>query len=93
MTLRPIEWDVLHPLDGQPLAIIRLVWIEGEPFYRAVSANPDREQRKLIGYWGDLDTAHHACLALWEQATGRAISGGNQKPGMTVPAQKPPPKP
>lgn len=53
MTLRPVEWDVLHPLDGQPLAIIRLVYLGArrEPYYRAVTANPDRAERKLIGYW------------------------------------------
>lgn len=53
MTLRPLEWDVLHPLTGQSLAIIRIVWLVArrEPCYRAVTANPEREQRKLVGYW------------------------------------------
>lgn len=52
MTMRPIEWDVLHPLNGQPLAIVRLVYPgpRREPYYRAVTANPDRAQRKLVGY-------------------------------------------
>lgn len=93
MTLRPIEWDVLHPLAGQPLAIIRLVYLGArrEPYYRAVTANPDRAARILVGYWGTLDDAHTACLALHEQATGRAISGGDQPPQLQVPARKPPP--
>lgn len=93
MTLRPTEWDVLHPLTGLPLAIIRLIYLgpRREPYYRAVTANPDRAQRKLVGYWGDLDDAHTACLALHEKATGRSISGGDRQPQMHVPAQKPPP--
>lgn len=93
MTLRPVEWDVLHPLTGQPLAIIRLVWLGArrEPYYRAVTANPDRAARKLVDYWGTLDDAHAAVLALYERATGQSISGGNAKPTLQAPAQKPPP--
>lgn len=95
MTMRPIEWDVLHPLNGQPLAIVRLVYLgpRREPYYRAVTANPDRAQRKLVGYWGTLDDAHTGCLALYEQASGESVAGGNTKPHMQAPAQKPPPEP
>lgn len=93
VTLRPVEWDVLHPLDGQPLAIVRLVWLgpRREAYYRAVTANPERAARKLIGYWPTLDDAHTACLALYERATGRSLSAGNRPPSLTVPPQKPPP--
>ena len=95
MTIRPTEWGVLHPLDGSPLAVIRVVWLGPmrEPYYRVVSANPDRSQRKLAGYWSNLDEAHTAALALYEQATGRAIGAGDQKPKLRVPPQKPPPDP
>lgn len=92
MTLRPVEWDVLHPLDGQPLAIIRLVWLRDEAYYRAVTANPDRTARKLIGYWPDLTTAEQGCLALWEKATGQSIYGGGKKPTLVVPGMKRPPR-
>ncbi|WP_072312886.1 hypothetical protein [Agrococcus sp. Marseille-P2731] len=93
MTLRPTEWDVLHPLSGQPLAIIRLLWLgpRREPYYRAVTANPRRELRKLVGYWGTLDDAHTACLAMHERAAGRSVDGGDRAPTLQVPAQKPPP--
>lgn len=93
--MRPTEWDVLHPLDGSPLAVIKLLWLgpNREPYYRAVTANPDRASRKLIGYWGTLDDAHTACLAMYEQATGHAIGAGDRKPQLQVPPQKPPPGP
>lgn len=93
MTSRPIEWDALHPLSGQPLAIVRLVYLgpSSEPYYRAVSANPERAARKLVGYRGSLANVHTACLALHEQATVASIAGGAAKPHMQVPAQKPPP--
>lgn len=95
MTLRPVEWDALHPLDGQHLAVIRLIYLGArrEPYYRAVTANPDRARRVLIGYWGTLDDAHTACLALYERATGKGLAGGDRKPQLQVPAQKPPPEP
>lgn len=85
---------MLHPLDGQPLAIIRLVYLGArrEPYYRAVTANPDRGRRVLVGYWGSLDDAHTACLALHERATGRSLSGGDRAPQLQVPVQKPPPQ-
>lgn len=81
--MRPIEWDVLHPLNGQPLVIVRLVYLGPRrgPYYRAVSANPDRALRKLVGYWGTLEDAHTGCFALYEQATGESIAGGNRHRG------------
>lgn len=93
MTFRPTEWDVLHPRSGQPLAIVRLVHLgpEREPYYRAVTANPERESRKLIGYWGNLDDAHAACLALHAHAGDRAAASGGAVPQVRLPAQKPPP--
>lgn len=95
MTLRPIEWDVLHPLDGSALAVVRVVWLgpKREPYYRVVSANPDRALRKLAGYWGNLDEAHNAALALYELATGESICGGDRPPRLEVPSQKPRPGP
>ncbi|WP_413318332.1 hypothetical protein AA0Z99_00205 [Agrococcus sp. 1P02AA] len=95
MTNRPVEWEVLHPLTGAELAVTRLVWHGPwqEPYFRVVSANSEREQRKLIGYWGTLDDAHTACLAVYERATGKSISGGDLPPNLHVPAQKPPPEP
>ena len=86
---------MLHPLDGAELAVIRLVWLgtKCERYYRVVSANPVRAQRKLVGYWSNLDEAHTAVLALYERAIGRAIGAGGQQPQLQVPLQKPPPEP
>lgn len=93
MTLRPVEWDLGHPLSGHPLAVIRLVRLGPrlEPYYRAVTANPERSARKLIGYWGTLEDARTGCLALYERATGESVAGGDAKPSMQVVQQKPPP--
>lgn len=95
MTIRAAEWDVLHPLDGAPLAVVRLVLLgpRREPYYRAVTAQPDRAQRRLLGYWSSVEQAHEAALALFERSTGRALSGGDGRPQRAVPPQKPPPQP
>ncbi|MGY3128145.1 hypothetical protein ACVWW9_001644 [Agrococcus sp. UYP33] len=93
MTLRPAEWDVLHPLDGHPIAIVRLVQLgtRREPYYRAVSPEPDRALRRLIGYWGTVDEAHEGVLALYERASGRSLAGGDRPPSRPLVPQKPPP--
>lgn len=95
MTLRPIEWDVLHPLDGRPIAVVRLVALgpRREPYYRAVSPEPDRPQRRLVGYWGSLDEAHDGVLALYEHLSNRALAGGDAPPSRPLVPQKPPPAP
>ncbi len=93
MTLRPAEWDVLHPLDGHPIAIVRLVQLgqRREPYYRAVTPEDDRALRRLIGYWGSVDEAHEGVLALYERASGRSLAGGDRPPSRPLVAQKPPP--
>ena len=73
VTIRPCEWDVLHPLGGRPLAVVRLLVLRPnrEPYYRAVSREPQREQRRLIGYRGSLEHAHDGVLAaaiIWSTA-------------------------
>jgi ribosomal protein S16 len=95
VTTRPVEWDVLHPLDGAHVAVIRLMLLgpKREPFYRVVTPEPDRSRRQLLGYWGTLDEAHEAALALLEQHTGEAIEGGGRKSSRRVPPQKPPSPP
>ncbi|WP_206446549.1 hypothetical protein [Agrococcus sp. KRD186] len=58
---------MLHPLDGARLAVVRLL-LRGprrEPHYRAVTAHPDRAQRRLLGYWSSVDEAHEAALTLF----------------------------
>jgi hypothetical protein len=93
--MRPMERDVLHPLDGAHVAIVRLVLLgpTSEPFYRAVTPEPDRTRRELLGYWGTLEEAHEAALALLEQRTGQAIEGGGRPPSRQVPPQEPPSAP
>lgn len=93
MTVRPVEWDVLHPLDGRPIAVVRLLVLgpNREPYYRAVSPETDRTQRRLIGYWGTLDHAHDGVLALYEHASRRSLSGGDLPPSRTLVPQKAPP--
>jgi|GEM_PF-5780134 len=82
VTIRPCEWDVLHPLDGRPLAVVRLLILgpNREPYYRAVSPEPKREQRRLIGYWGSLEHAHDGVLALYEHLSRKSLSGGDMAP-------------
>lgn len=88
-----VEWEVRHPLSGQEVAIIRLVHLgpKHEPYFRAVTANPDPKQRKLIGYYGSAEDAHDASLYMLEQATGVGISGGNKLPSARFVEPKPPP--
>lgn len=95
MTIRPAEWDVLHPLDGSCIAVVRLVMLgpQREPYYRAVTPQQDRSKRVLLGYWASLELAHEAALALLEQRTGEAIEGGGRRPSRHVPPQKPPSAP
>lgn len=75
-----VEWEVRHPLDGAMIAIIRLVHLgpAREPYYRAVTANPDPAQRRLIGYYGSAQDAHDASMYMLEQATGTGVSGGGE---------------
>lgn len=93
VTNRPVEWDVLHPLDGSMIAIIRLVWLgpRREARYRAVSPEADRGERTLIGYWETLDAAHEGVLALYERVIGRSLGGGNLPPSRPLVPQAPPP--
>ncbi len=95
MTIRAAEWHVLHPLDGAPLAVVRLVQLgpRREPYYRAVTAQPDHSQRRLLGYWSSVEEAHEAALALFERSTGRSLGGGDGRSRRGVPPQKPPPGP
>ena len=51
------------------------------------------ERRRLLGYWGTLEEAHEAALALLEQRTAQAIEGGGRPPSRQVPPQKPPSAP
>lgn len=89
--MQPVEWEVRHPLSGDEVAIVRLLHLDGEPYYRAVTANPIREMRKLVGYWGSAQEAHDGVLAILELASGRSITGGNQAPNLRPVPQKPPP--
>lgn len=93
MTLRPVEWEVRLPLSGEAVAIVRMVELgrRRELYYRAVTANPDRSQRKLIGYWGTPDEAHDGTLALYEHGSGSSINGGDMKPSLPLLPQKPAP--
>lgn len=93
MTLRPVEWEIRHPLSGDPIAIARVVHLGSrqEPYTRAVTANPVTELRRLIGYWVSPQDPHDGVLAILEQSTGRAIEGGDQPPRRELVPQKPPP--
>lgn len=84
---------MLHPLDGRPLAVVRLLVLgpNREPYYRAVSAEVDRSQRRLIGYWGSLEHAHDGVLGLYEHLSRRSLAGGDMAPSRTLVPQKPPP--
>lgn len=87
VTIRPAGWDVLHPLDGPHIAVVRLVLLgpHRDPFYRVVTPERGRSQRRLLGYWATLELSHEAALALYERATGSAIEGGGRPPSRIVP--------
>lgn len=92
--MRPVEWIVLHPLDNHPLALVRLIHLgpTREPYYRAVTADSDPASRELLGYWASAELAEEAVCALWEQRTGKSLSGGGAPArGLPVPPMKPPP--
>ena len=84
---------MLHRLDGRPLAIVRLLTLgpNREPYYRAVSPEPDRAQRRLIGYWGSPEHAHDGVLALYEHASRKSLAGGDMPPSRPLVPHKPPP--
>jgi hypothetical protein len=87
------EWEVRTPLDGLPVALVRLVHLgpDREPYYRAVTANPVPERRRLIGYYASPEDAHDAALYMLEQATGRTVTGGGGAARLRPVPQKPPP--
>lgn len=93
MCLVTVEWEVRLPLTGEPIAFVRAVHLgrRRELYFRAVTANPDPSQRKLIGYWGTPDAAHEGTLAIYEQASGRSLSGGGKPATRELVPQKPPP--
>ena len=77
MSLRPVEWEILHPLDTRPLAIVRLLELGDarEAYYRAVTCERDPARRRLLGYWGSLEHARLGVLALYERSSGHPIGG------------------
>lgn len=81
-----MEWEVRHPLDARPIAIVRLLELgeRQEPYYRAVTCERDPARRRLLGYWGSLDDARLGVLALYERSTGQAI-GGTAAPAAMLP--------
>jgi hypothetical protein len=50
------EWWMPDPLD-KPYAVVRLVEVRGERGYRVVTYAPESDDRKLIGYFGNLRAA------------------------------------
>lgn len=95
MTMRPVEWEVRHPLSGDLIAIVRVVALGSrrEWYARAVSPEDDRASRTLIGYWGTPDDAHRGVLALYERRTGQSLAGGGaREPSLPLVPTKPPPE-
>lgn len=74
------EWVVV--VHRQVYAVIRRVTIAADDdFWRVVTGEDDRAQRRLIGYWGSLEDASHNAFAYVERqlpsawmATGTATS-------------------
>jgi hypothetical protein len=94
MTLRPVEWEIRHPLSGELVAIVRVVALGArhEWYARAVTPEEERSRRTLIGYWGSPDDAHQGVLALYERRTGRSLAaGGDGAPSVPLVPMKPPP--
>lgn len=95
MTMRPVEWEIRHPVSGDLIAILRVVALgpRREWYARAVTPEADRSQRTLIGYWASPDEAHRGVLALFERRTGRALPAGTADPAPPLVPMKPPPAP
>ncbi|SDH88663.1 hypothetical protein [Agrococcus jejuensis] len=89
MTMRPVEWEIRHPVSGDLIAILRVVALgpRKEWYARAVTPEPERSRRTLIGYWASPDEAHRGVLALFERRTGRPLGGA----ATTLVPMKPPP--
>lgn len=89
-----VEWVVPHPqVQGAAGAIIRLVSIDRQPYWRVVTGERDRSQRSLIGYWGSLEEAEHNAIAWWERKLPHLLAEGGSRfrePRQLTP-QKPPP--
>lgn len=88
-----VEWEVRGPLDGLPIAIVRLLHLgeHHEPYWRAVTAENDPRRRQLIGYYGSAGDAHDASIHHAEQRAQRSLAGGNRPPSARYVPQKPPP--
>lgn len=73
VSLTAVEWVLRHPLEGRPLAIIRLLYlgVPAERYYRAVTWHSDSSGRRLLGYWGSEAEAAASVLALYERQEGR----------------------
>jgi hypothetical protein len=52
----PGEWLMPDP-SGVPYAVVKLVEIHGERGYRCVTFAPESDDRRLIGYYGNLRAA------------------------------------
>lgn len=94
MTMRPVEWEVRHPVSGDAIAVVRVVALgpRREWYARAVTPEHDRAARSLIGYWASPDEAHQGVLALFERRTGRSLAaGGGGAPTLPLVPMKPPP--
>lgn len=92
LVVEPSEWVVI--VHRRVYAVIRCVVIAGDEYWRVVTGDQDRAQRRLVGYWGSLDEASHNALAYVERqlpsawmATGTATF---TTPREMTP-QKPPP--
>lgn len=93
MTMRPVEWEIRHPVTGDLVAIVRVVALgpRREWYARAVTPEADRSRRTLIGYWASPDEAHRGVLALFERRTGRSLAAGSTAPSVPLVPMKPPP--
>lgn len=93
MTMRPVEWEIRHPVSGDLIAILRVVALgpRREWYARAVTPEADRSRRTLIGYWASPDEAHRGVLALFERRTGRSFPAGAAEPAPPLVPMKPPP--
>jgi hypothetical protein len=51
------EWTIEVPGHPEPVAVVRLLKMEGRPIYRAVTWAPSSGGRELIGYFRTGDDA------------------------------------
>lgn len=93
VSVEPSEWVIV--VHRRVYVVIRCIEIAGQEYWRVVTGEEVRSQRRLVGYWGTFDEASTNAIAYVEQQLPPAWLATNtatfRSPGKMTP-QKPPPE-